>query len=248
MRIGIFAAEDIGFETVRYFSQNNKKIVCIVIDSKDTHGVNRKIINEAHCKNVVYSDKLYDTNIITMLKSLDIDMIILAWWPYIIKKELFDITKNGFLNMHPSYLPYNRGKHYYFWNLVENNTYGVTLHFIDKDIDSGDIAFQTIIETTWEDTGNTIRQKGKTSMLELFKKNFEQIVIGNIPRKKQNLEQGTYHWGYEINEASKIDLDKKITGRELINIIRGRSGFPTGGAWFIDNGEKYEMSITIKKV
>jgi len=174
--------------------------------------------------------------------------MILAWWPYILTKKLMNIPKIGCLNFHPSYLPYNRGKHPNFWTLIENSPFGVSLHLINEKIDGGDIVFQKRIKKDWQDTGKTLHEKSKREIIDLFKKNYKKIINGRFPRKKQNLRKGSFHLAFEIDQASKIELNKKYPARDLLNILKARtySGFPA--AWFIDQGKKYEVTIEIKKV
>ena len=79
-------------------------------------------------------------------------MGILAWWPYILKGRVIKIPKKGWLNFHPAYLPFNRGKHPNFWCLVDETKCGVTLYFIDEvdqDINEGTFHLsKELIETT----------------------------------------------------------------------------------------------------
>ena len=71
-----------------------------------------------------------------------VEVIFLAWWPKIVLDYIVDAPNVGVANFHPTFLPYDRGKNYVFWRLVEGTSFGVTLHFVDEGIDSGDIAFQ----------------------------------------------------------------------------------------------------------
>lgn len=85
--------------------------------------------------------------------------MILAWWSYVLKENLIRIPRIGCLNFYPSFLPYNRGKHYNFWTIVEGNPFGVSQHSVDQGIDTGDIAYQSRIAKTWEDTGEALYHK-----------------------------------------------------------------------------------------
>ena len=152
------------------------------------------------------------------------------------------------MNTHPSLLPCNRGRHYYFWNIVNEDPFGVTLHWIDENIDSGDIAFQSKLGKTWEDTGFSLRERSKEAVVNLFKKNFDAIISGDIPRTKQDPKKGILHLGEEIEPSSEIFLKKNYSGKELLNLIRGRSGFSSGGSWFRSGNVKYEVTISLKKI
>ena len=53
---------------------------------------------------------------------------------------------NDILNLHISYLPFNKGAHPNFWSFAENTPSGVTIHKINKKIDSGNIIYQKILD------------------------------------------------------------------------------------------------------
>lgn len=251
MNLGLFAADLVGYEIAKFFGDNKESLSCLILDSKDSKELNNKIKLISGIKDdykILYSDLLYESNNIEKLKKMDLDIAILAWWPYIIKDDLIDIPKYGYLNFHPSYLPYNRGKDPNFWSIVEEVPFGVSIHFIDRGIDTGDIVFQTLIEKSWEDTGETLYEKAREEIVALFKNNFHLIKGGNIPRKPQNLNLGSFHKRKELDSASRIDLEMSYKARHLLNILRARTFFPHQAAWFIENGHRYEVRIEIKEV
>ena len=251
MRIGLFAGDVVGLETLRFFSEKREPLACLVLDSGDPKGLNsemRRIALEAHCPLVLTSDALKTVQGLSSLRELDLDLILLAWWPYILKEDLIRLPRIGCLNFHPSYLPYNRGKHYNFWSLVEENPFGVTIHWVNEGIDSGDIAFQSLIPKTWEDTGETLYLKAQQEIVRLFKENFPNIKAGDIPRKPQDTSLGGFHYAKELEEASRIDLEKEYKARRLLNLLRARTFPPHPGAWFVDHGVKYEVRVRITAV
>ena len=148
------------------------------------------------------------------------DLGLLAWWPHILKAPLLDATAHGFINTHPSLLPHNRGKHYSFWALVEQVPFGASLHFVNEGIDSGDVVAQTSIPYDWEDTGGTLHSKATHEMVELVKKSYPSMRGLNIERVAQNLRDGSFHQATELENASRIDLDKTYRARDLLNMLR----------------------------
>lgn len=249
MKIALFAADIVGNEIAKFFGENNESLACLVLDSKDKKGFNLQILLDSNIENdkVFYSDSLYEEEILHALKKMDLDLIILAWWPYILKESLLEIPKIGCLNFHPSYLPYNKGKDPNFWAIAEDTPFGVSLHFVNMKIDSGNIAFQSAIDKSWEDTGKTLYERALKEIVKLFKDNFQQIKSGKIPRKSQDFSYVSFHKRSELDSASKIDLDKKYIARDLLNIIRARTFYPHPAAWFVDNGKEYEIRIKITK-
>ena len=251
MNIALFASNNVGNEIAKFLAKMQERLACLVLDSEDTNGYNNDIILNCGpiCSGkIFYSDSLYKKQTLLSLKRMNLDLIILAWWPYIIKKEIIEIPRLGCLNLHPSYLPYNRGKHYNFWTIVEDTPFGVTIHWVDEGIDTGDIAFQTIIEKTWEDTGETLYYKAQEEIINLFKESYPKIKNGDIPRKPQNAAKGTFHTADQIDSASEIKLDKEYKAKDLLNIIRARTFPRYPAAWFLHNGCKYEVRIQITKV
>jgi methionyl-tRNA formyltransferase len=189
-----------------------------------------------------------ESSLIDFIKTIRPDILILAWWPFILKKNLIELAKKGVINFHPSYLPYNRGKHYNFWTIIEDSPFGVTLHKINEGIDLGPILFQIRIEKTWEDTGESLYHKAQEAIISLFQENADNIFFGEWNEKEQNPKDGSFRWAYEMELASKINLDSSYTARELLNLLRARTFRPYPSCYFIENNEKYEVRVEIKKI
>jgi methionyl-tRNA formyltransferase len=175
------------------------------------------------------------------------DLGILAWWPKLLKKPLLEFPKLGFINTHPSLLPYNRGKHYNFWALVEQSPFGVSLHFVDEGVDTGDVVAQQPIPYDWEDTGGTLYQKAMEAMVALFKNSYPAIRRFNIERRSQDRQKGSFHKAEELDPASHIDLDKTYSARELLNLLRARTFPGCPACWFDDGRKQFEVRVEIKR-
>ncbi|MDQ8021345.1 MAG: formyltransferase family protein [Moraxellaceae bacterium] len=175
------------------------------------------------------------------------DIGLLAWWPKLVSPSILALSNGGFLNTHPSLLPHNRGKHYNFWALVEQVPFGVSLHFVDAGIDSGDIVAQRVIPYGWEDTGETLYGKAARAMIELFKSAYPDIRSGQISRTPQDLTQGSLHYAKDINPASVIDLDQTYTARALLNLLRARTFAGHPACSFEEDGQVYEVRVNIER-
>ncbi len=202
----------------------------------------------AHAKNIptlIYQSEAQIAAALTALPKCNLGL--LAWWPKLVSKKIIALTEYGFINTHPSLLPHNRGKHYNFWVLVEQAPFGVSLHYVDEGIDSGDIVAQSPLAYGWEDTGETLYAKALQATFDLFKKTYPQLRVQGLPRFKQDLSQGSLHYAKEIDLASQIDLDKSYRARDLINLLRART-FPGHPACIFHEDEvAYEISIKIKR-
>jgi methionyl-tRNA formyltransferase len=251
MKIGLFAANVVGSRIARFLGDQGEPPACLAIDALDPAGLNSNIIADAGLVDsslVFTSNSLSDQATLERLRELNLDLIVLAWWPSILKQQLIEIPRLGCLNFHPSFLPYNRGKHYNFWAIVEGAPFGVTIHWVDVAVDCGDIAFQSRIDTSWEDTGATLYYKAQEEIVRLFKEKFSEIKAGRIPRIPQDLGRGSVHFARELDQVSRMELDRNYTARELLNLLRARTFSPHPAAWFVDDGKRYEVRIEIKRV
>lgn len=85
----------------------------------------------------------------------DVDYIFGIHFPYIIKNELINLPKVGFLNLHPAYLPFNKGWHTPSWAILDERN-RATLHFMSEELDGGDIIAQEELEVSSTVTANEL--------------------------------------------------------------------------------------------
>jgi methionyl-tRNA formyltransferase len=179
---------------------------------------------------------------------LGADLGISAWWPRIIRGPLLDWPREGWINLHPSLLPFNRGKHPNFWSLVEETPAGASIHFVDESIDGGDIISQAQIEVSWVDTGETIHRRTKQLCVQLFADLAAAIVDGEpLPRQAQPPPPTPVHFARELDPASEIGLDDVYTARKLLNLLRARTFPPHPGISFRDAGRRFTVRISIER-
>ncbi|MFJ8234647.1 formyltransferase family protein [Ureibacillus sp. NPDC094379] len=137
---------------------------------------------------VLQEDKMEETKLI----SENLDYIISYGYRYIIPKSVVDYYKGKIINLHISYLPWNRGADPNLWSFLENTPKGVTIHYINEGIDTGDIITQKVINFSSEETLATSYQKLKNEIELLFKKVWPQIRLGENSRTTQK-GKGSYH-------------------------------------------------------
>jgi methionyl-tRNA formyltransferase len=241
--VSFFADQDVGLHAVRYvleqFPQHIKNVVTM------SNNQIAEMARSSGCQTLDWKE-ITAQNAKTIFKGVEI--IFLAWWPKIIQGFIIDAPRVGVVNFHPSLLPYNRGKNYNFWTIVEDTPFGVTLHFVDEGIDSGDILFQAPVAKTWEDTGATLYFKAKREILSLFQNHYMDIIEGRYTRVKQDTAQGTIHYSKELDACSRLVLDKYYSLRELLNLLRARTFEGKPACYFGDEGKKFEVRVSISEI
>ena len=94
------------------------------------------------------------------LTKTEADLLISASFPRLIPKEVLEIPKLGAINIHAGKLPKYRGYHPINWAIIKDEKeIGVTVHYIDEGMDTGNVLSQDTIAISNLDDVNTIRKK-----------------------------------------------------------------------------------------
>lgn len=115
------------------------------------------------------------------------DIIISFGYRRIVAKEIIAKLNRPIVNLHISYLPYNRGAHSNFWSFINKTQKGVAIHEIDHGIDTGNIIFRKKIKFRINNE-STFASTYKILILEiekLFKKKYKSIFFKNYKSHKQ---------------------------------------------------------------
>jgi methionyl-tRNA formyltransferase len=196
--------------------------------------------------NIFVATDLKDRDALQKIRELQPEMGMSVMFGYLLKKEFLDLLPRGCLNLHPGFLPYNRGAHPNVWSIVEKTPAGVTLHYVDEGIDTGDIVRQKAVPVSFSDTGESLYHKLETSALELVKETWPAIESGEIRRVAQDTEQGTFHKQADLTRIDEIHLEQSYRAEDLLNLLRARTFPPYPGAFFRHNGKKVHIRVQLE--
>lgn len=137
------------------------------------------------------------------------DLAVSYTYRYIIKQEVLDALGNNVVNLHNSYLPFNRGADPNIWSLVDGTPRGVTLHYMDAELDKGYIIAQKLVTEgdgeTFASSYDNLDKNAKDLFFEAFKyyEYWQQM-------KKKPQGAGTYH---SVKDGKSIK--EKITSYDM---------------------------------
>lgn len=183
-----------------------------------------------------------------VLSSLRPDYIISVHFPYIIPANVLELPKIGVVNLHPAFLPYNRGWHTPSWAILDNTPYGATLHFMTEEVDAGDIIHQKRLDIFPEDTADTLYKRVKQLELEVFQEAWPQLLSLRPPRFPQDLTRGTFHRRRELFDPKiqKINLEEQVRAGDLIKRLRALTTNKLDeAAYFELNGKRWRVQVKI---
>ncbi|MCL6557908.1 MAG: formyl transferase [Firmicutes bacterium] len=247
MRILYFGNNWLGYRVLRWLKEEGEDIVALVIHPTDRQKFAREIISVSglDSSHIFSGDQLQSPITIDAMRSLCPEIGISVMFGYIIPADLLSIFPKGCINLHPSLLPYNRGAFPNVWAIVDETPAGVTLHFIDEGIDTGDIIAQREVPVEPVDTGETLYRKLEESAFTLFVETWPLIKAGNIHRKKQRKDEGTFHRLRDVQRIDRIELDRFYKAKDLINILRARTFPPYPGVYFDVDGRRVYLRLQL---
>jgi methionyl-tRNA formyltransferase len=246
----VLAASEPGLECVRVLAERSADVSLVVLDRNDRGNCNAQIaaVAEAQRWQTLGWHELMEREVAADAGSRRPHLGVSAWWPYLLRRPLIDWPVEGWINLHPSLLPFNRGKHPNFWSLVEGTPVGATIHFIDQTIDGGDIVAQAELGVSWTDTGESVYKRTQQLCVRLFAELAPVLVEGaELPRRRQPVPPTPVHFAAELDPASEIRLDEVCTARKLLNLMRARTFPPHPGAYFHDAGERFVVRVSIER-
>lgn len=175
------------------------------------------------------------------------ELLVSVGFDHLVPPEILDVPSEGAINLHPSYLPHNRGKSPNVWPLVEGTPAGVTLHYMDAEFDTGDIIAQKQVEATFSDTGKTLHQRLEDAQFELFTDHWPEIESGDIEHTPQDDTAGAYHSTADFIELCELDPEETVSVKTLLDRLRALTFPPFDNAYLDIDGERYYIDVEIRK-
>ena len=251
-KVVLFAHDFVGEQTLKYVFNNYREDISLVIlidENLDDNTIYKFLLRENFpIKRILAYDKNIYKKLLKKYSKQNIEYFLLLWWPKIIPEQIINIPLKGTINLHPSYLPFCKGKDPNFWTLIEQAIFGVTIHKVQPGIDDGPIMFQKKIDVNWEDDGKTLYDKSVAEMIKLFKDSYPKIRKDKFSLSPQEHNEGSFHFRKELVPASEIKLNQSYLAKDLINKLRARTFVGHPSCWFIDDEIKYEIRVEIEKV
>ncbi len=156
------------------------------------------------------------------------DIIITCAYGQIIPEEILSSPRLGCINVHASLLPRLRGGAPIHHAIIDGEEKtGITIMYMDKKMDTGDII--STKEYYIKDTDNvgTLHDILSTMGQELLLETLPSIIEGTNSRIQQNHDEATFAWNI-TREEERIDFNK--TAKEIYNQVRGLYPWPTAHA------------------
>ncbi len=171
------------------------------------------------------------------IKNLAPDLVCVVSYGVILPKSFLNIPKLGCINVHPSMLPKYRGSAPIQWAVLNGDkTTGVTIMYLNEEMDAGDIINQKEVEIGEDESSGELWNRLSKVGADLLLFTIKQIEQGTEKRIPQ---VGEYTLAPMLNkEMSKINWKEK-KAEEIKNLVRGLN--PIMGTYTFLNGKKIKF-------
>ncbi|HMK03576.1 MAG TPA: methionyl-tRNA formyltransferase [Ferruginibacter sp.] len=230
MHVAVFGEDIFTSAVIGSLIENGHKVSIIV--TPDYPNKKDKVLDEAAKKyniELVKDENVNSENVKKHLERIKPDLIVSAHLRKILDKEIFSQAARGAINIHPSLLPKYRGLSPQHQAIIHgDDEWGVTVHYIDADVDTGEI----IVQQKFPLAENEYILSVQTKMLAIYKKIVVEAIrlledTSFIPAR-QDLTFVSY-----FGPLKKSDREIRLSGskQQVYNLVRAVS-LPYKGAFY----------------
>ena len=237
MKIGYFADGPWGHKAFeKIISDGSLQIVFLTVryDKKDT--VLMDLARE-HNIPIELSRNINSIEFIDKMKTYDADLFVSMSFNQIFKSEMINLPKYKSINCHAGKLPFYRGRNILNWALInDEKEFGITVHYFDEGIDTGDIILQEVYPITDEDSYATLLERAYDGCADVLYKAIKLIQKNEVKSIKQrDIDPVGMYCG--MRQVGDEIIDWNQNSRDLFNFIRALCvPGPQATSWI--NGQK----------
>ncbi len=222
MHAVVFAYHDVGVNCLKALLGAGIQVDLVVTHQDDPNenvwfGSVAKLCAE---KNIPYitpnANELVD--LIPKFQALAPDYIFSFYYRFMIPEQILKCAKIAALNMHGSLLPKYRGRAPVNWAILHGETEtGATLHVMEAKPDAGDIVGQAAVSIGPNETATDVFGKVSQAAVTVIKQVLPSLIQGNIPRKPNELEKGSYFGGRKPADGQ---IHWNQTAKQVHDLVR----------------------------
>jgi len=236
----VFAYQNMGVIGLSCLMNKNINIIH-VITHKDNpnHHVWWDSVAEFCSKNKLSFSFIEDSShdeIFKLIHKFNIHCIFSFHYRRIIPDKILNLALHGGINLHCSPLPRYKGKAPVNWQIINGEILtGISLHYMTREIDSGDIIDIQKTEILDTDDIMSVNKKLEQIAIVLLDKNIPLIIEGQNNRFPQNLSESTY---FGARKPADGEINWYNDSKVILNLIRAVTK-PYPGAFTIIGDIKY---------
>ena len=164
-----------------------------------------------------------DVNSLSFLdhvRNYNADMFVSMSFDQILRKQLYSLPRLGTINCHAGKLPSYRGRNVLNWVLInDEKEFGITVHYIDEGVDTGDIIMQESYPIHETDDYRTVLERAYIECPIILHKAIQSVYEGTVTRIPQSsLNKYGLICGRRVSGDERLDWS--MSSREIFNFVR----------------------------
>lgn len=218
LKIGYLADGIWGHNAFKLINADDNFEICFITPRFDT--TDETLKNFATENNIAYlkTKNINSEEFLSEIEKYNCDVLVSMSFNQIFKEPV--LSKYKVINCHAGKLPFYRGRNILNWVLInDEKEFGITVHYVDEGIDTGDIILQKTYPITDEDNYNTLLTTAHQECAKLLYEALIKIKNNDVNVIKQNTIHpvGMY---CGMRKFGDENIDWHQTSRELFNFIR----------------------------
>lgn len=219
-KIGYFADGPWSHEAFELLIEDQSIEICFIVSRTDTTDLTLKSYSRQHKIDYFTKVKVNSEEFYNQVKAYECDLFVSMSFNQIFKNRIINLPRYSTINCHAGKLPFYRGRNILNWVLInDENEFGITVHFVDEGIDTGDIILQESYAISDSDNYKTLLEVAYESCSDLLFKAIKKLQHNNHTR----IVQSTIHpIGFYCGKRGEGDeiINWNSTSRDLFNFIR----------------------------
>lgn len=220
MKIGYFADGLWAHKALEKIIQDDTLIVsfiCVRNDSRDSVLIQMGKDNDI---DVLWHENINSDDFISKMEAYNVDLFVSMSFNQIFKKKMINLPPLKTINCHAGKLPFYRGRNILNWALInDEKEFGITVHYVDEGIDTGDIILQNTYPITDEDDYSTLLNKSHSECATILYDAIKMIQNGTAKRISQtDIDPVGFYCGMRTVGDELLDWNQ--TSRQIFNFVR----------------------------
>ncbi|RMG45604.1 MAG: methionyl-tRNA formyltransferase [Acidobacteria bacterium] len=232
-RVLLVGEESAGVQVLRRLLASPHEIVGVLAKrpGAGVRGASVREVAEAAGIPVLPPERVKEPAFAREVSALAVDLILNVHSLYLIRPEILEAARIGAFNLHPGPLPRYAGLNAPSWAVLNGERqHGVTVHWMDRGIDTGDIAYQTIFPIEPRATGLSVAARCIREGVALLERLLDDARAEppRIPRRPQDRSSRSYY-GRGVPHGGRIRWE--WPAERLDAFIRAADYYPLPSPW-----------------
>ena len=230
-KIIFFGTPEFAVPSLQALIDRKENVLCVVTQPDRPVGRGQKLkfspIKELaleHDIKILQPEKIKDPKFIDQFQKLSADLAVVAAYGQIFPKRLLERPKNGFINVHSSYLPFYRGAAPINQAIIngEKET-GVTIMLLDEGMDTGDIILQGKTVIGPDENASMLHDRLAVFGADFLGKAIDMLGFGGWNPVPQDNQKATYA---HLLKKEDGQINWNLPAETIFNQIRGMTPWP----------------------